>query len=452
MSGSTGTFARDSRGPRLTTWVAAATLVVAAMAWGQTARAATQTLQVTSAVDSVAAAYACPATLSNPCTLRLAIQVANSDTGDTINVPAGTYTLTTHAQIQISSAMNIVGADPRTTIIDGDSANASDNRIFNILPDPIAVGISNVTIQHAFYSASGGGAILNQSSGTVTLDNDSIVDNRVQATDARFGGAIYNGTEGSTHLVITRSLIARNQAQHGTDPNGPSEGGGIFNQFGETLSITNSTMTGNSSDGGGAIFNVGTTTLVNDTVAANTAILIATGNPGGGGLVDELPSSITLTNTIVSGNTNGDCRKWFGSGTFTSGGNNIDSDGSCFLVGTGDKPSTDPKLAALALNSPGQTSTMAIDATSAAYNTAGAPACPTTDQRGVARPQGSACDIGAYELVVLAASPSPTPALPRAGSAGPTGAGSQVGLLLGLGALFLAPLAVGLSRRRRPDA
>jgi hypothetical protein len=450
MNSSMRTIALGIRGPRLVAGLTAALLVLAALAWAVPARAATQTLQVTSTVDSVAAAFACPATVSNPCTLRLAIQVANSDTADTINVPAGTYTLTTHAEIPIRSAMNIVGADPRTTIIDGDSANKSDNRIFHVLTSPIDVGISNLTLQHAFCSCVFGGAIYNTSTGTLTLDNDSLVDNSLQTSGTSSGGAIYNGTEGSTHMVITRSLIARNQAQHGTDTTSNSEGGGILNQFPSTLSISNTTMTGNSSDGGGAIFNIGTTTLINDTVAGNVAALLPNANPGGGGLVDELPSSITLTNTIVSGNTNGDCRKWFGTGNFTSGGNNIDSDGSCFLVGTGDKPSTDPKLAALALNSPGQTSTMAIDATSPAYNAAGAAACPATDQRGVTRPQGAACDIGAYELVVVAPSPTPTPALPKAGSlstGGPTSPGWVVAGILVL--LVATGPALALRHRGR---
>jgi hypothetical protein len=450
------------RGPGVVVCLTATLLVLAALAWGLPARAA-QTLAVTSTVDDLNLAnYACPAT-TLPCTLRKAIHTANNETvpGDTISVPAGTYTLTTHHELHISTAMNIVGADPRTTIIDGDNGG---NRIFSIFPpdnaNHIDVGISNLTLQNAFSKngSSEGGAMFNGSTGTVTLDNDAIVSNRVQVVGPSFGGGIYSGdaTGGNTHLKITRSLIADNTAMQGTGTEtspGPSEGGGIYNGFGngfgDVLSITNSTMTANSARGGGAIFNAGTATLVNDTIAGNFGGVDANKNPLGGGLADEGPGSYTLTNTIVSGNTHGDCHKWSG-GIFTSGGHNIDGDGTCSLTDPTDKPSTDPHLATLALNAPGQTKTMAIGATSAAYNAAGAAACPATDQRGVSRPQGSACDIGAYELVVLAASPS-TPALPKAGSAGSPGAGSQVGLLLGVAALLLAPLAVALARRRHPD-
>jgi CSLREA domain-containing protein len=433
-------------------WLTATLLVLAALAWGQPARAA-QTLLVTSTVDdNNPATYECPA-ITKPCTLRLAIETANGETGDTISVPAGTYALTTDTELLISATMTIVGADPRTTIIDGHHSTTGGTRIFSIHGSPSPdVGISNLTLQNAFHAGSEGGALFNGSTGTVTLDNDAIVSNQDQWTGASFGGGIYSGdAPGATHLKITRSLIAGNTAMPGTETSFPSEGGGIFMaRTSDELSITNSTMTANTAADGGAIFNVGTATLVNDTIAGNFGGLDPRGAPGGGGLTDLQPDSYTLTNTIVSGNTNGDCRKWFGSGTFTSAGHNIDGDGTCSLTDPTDKPSTDPHLAALALNSPGQTETMAIDSASAAYNAAAATACPATDQRGVARPQGSACDIGAYELVVLAAL-SPTPVLPKAGFAGSPGAGSQVGLLLGIAALLLAPLAVALARRRHPD-
>ena len=57
-----------------------------------------------------------------------------------------------------------------------------------------------------------------------------------------------------------------------------------------------------------------------------------------------------------------------------------------------------PTSVALADNG-GPTQTMALPPGSAAIDFVPANACPvTTDQRGVARPQGAACDAGAYEL------------------------------------------------------
>jgi len=55
----------------------------------------------------------------------------------------------------------------------------------------------------------------------------------------------------------------------------------------------------------------------------------------------------------------------------------------------------DPELGPLADNG-GPTDTRSIGPASAATNHGGA-GCPTTDQRGVSRPQAGACDVGAYE-------------------------------------------------------
>ena len=91
-------------------------------------------------------------------------------------------------------------------------------------------------------------------------------------------------------------------------------------------------------------------------------------------------------------------------GFFTSGGYNVSfspSDVTCDILLTSgtDRPAQDPQLAALTLNAPGTTTTMAIPATSAAFNAIPSAACTVaTDQRGVARPQGFDCDSGAFEL------------------------------------------------------
>jgi hypothetical protein len=59
----------------------------------------------------------------------------------------------------------------------------------------------------------------------------------------------------------------------------------------------------------------------------------------------------------------------------------------------------DPQLAALADNG-GGTQTMALPNASPAVGAGNNATCPATDQRGVARPQGARCDIGAFELVL----------------------------------------------------
>jgi hypothetical protein len=62
-------------------------------------------------------------------------------------------------------------------------------------------------------------------------------------------------------------------------------------------------------------------------------------------------------------------------------------------------PNTSPidsRLGPLADNG-GPTRTHALLLGSPAIDAASTPICPTTDQRGVLRPQGPACDIGSYE-------------------------------------------------------
>jgi hypothetical protein len=63
---------------------------------------------------------------------------------------------------------------------------------------------------------------------------------------------------------------------------------------------------------------------------------------------------------------------------------------------------TNPNLGALLLNAPGLTTTRAIGVGSSALDAGGINvACATTDQRGIIRPQGVACDIGAFEAEFL---------------------------------------------------
>jgi CSLREA domain-containing protein len=77
-------------------------------------------------------------------------------------------------------------------------------------------------------------------------------------------------------------------------------GGGIFN--GGTLTLTNSTVSGNAAanDGGGIFNNGGIVTLVNSVVSGNNA------GVDGGGIRNDPGGTVTLTNSTVSGNTAGD--------------------------------------------------------------------------------------------------------------------------------------------------
>jgi hypothetical protein len=232
----------------------------------------------------------------------------------------------------------------------------------------------------------GGGGIYNGGGATLSLVDSTLSGNRTTSMD---GGGLY-GFQGST-ATIARSTISGNQA---------GNTGGGMRMLGDAT-IENSTLSGNQSLGwyGGAIFLTdGVMDVLNSTIVGNigpdwaaSAIFVGTFGPAN--------ATLTFTNSIVAHN------QWFGcfvapwgSGTVTlaSGGHNIGSDDSCNMTATGDQVFVDPMVGPLADNG-GPTWTHALQTGSPAIDAGDDSLCPATDQRGVARPQGAACDIGAYE-------------------------------------------------------
>jgi CSLREA domain-containing protein len=194
-----------------------------------------------------------------------------------------------------------------------------------------------------------------------------------------------------------------------TGGGGAGLGGAIFNDSG-TLSLFNCTFVGNSAYGGAgfdngdgqgnAIFSRnGTINLTHITVSDSS-------DPNGTGIVDVAivgdgaTATLTLLNSILAnnkaGSPNGQLFSVNGGSVAqnNNSGNLIETNASTGAI-NGVATSNNPHLAALTLNQPGETPTMAIATTSSAYATAdGARALPT-DQRGV--PRKSLADIGAYE-------------------------------------------------------
>ena len=225
-----------------------------------------------------------------------------------------------------------------------------------------------------------GGGIFNE--GMLTL-NDSTVSENGSDTQGVLGGGIFNAAT----AIIQRSTISGNSTG--------SFGGGIGNSG--SLIIENSTVSGNiHSFAGGGIQNfiAGTLTLMSSTVTGNRSGV-------GGGICNS--GVLSLKNTIVARNTAS--RPEFGvdccidpAAPNTSLGHNLDSDGSCGFTAAGDLTGVDPSLGPLDDNG-GPTQTHALLAGSPAID-AGSSDCPppSTDQRDIARPQGGACDIGAFEV------------------------------------------------------
>lgn len=278
------------------------------------------------------------------------------------------------------------------------------------------VTIKNLTITHGFGWQLAGGILNN---GTLALEHVRVINNRV-ATDYQdwwMGGAgIYNG-DGST-LTLDDCTIADNIA----DPaNGGTNGGGIYAFFNTLVTLNRSTVSGNSANVGGGLRTLGDLEVINSTISGNSAygwhggalfhtdgaasFLNATvaNNIGPDwapsaifiGSFDAAVPSLKLTNTVITGNQWYACDHWTGSVTLVSGGHNLVQDDTCNPVAS-DQITGSAGLGPLADNG-GPTWTHALLPGSPAIDAADDLACLATDQRGVIRPQGPHCDIGAFE-------------------------------------------------------
>jgi CSLREA domain-containing protein len=173
-------------------------------------------------------------------------------------------------------------------------------------------------------------------------------------------------------------------------------GGGVFN-LGGTVTVTDTTFSENVASSGGGIYNAGTATVTNSTFSENEA---DDDEPFGGGAIYNEGGTATFRNTIVAKSTAGDnCRGV----AITDGGYNIDDGTTCgFSKAENSMPFTNPKLASDLADNGGPTKTIALLRGSPALNAIpdeanGCGTDITTDQRGVVRPQGAGCDIGAFE-------------------------------------------------------
>jgi hypothetical protein len=158
---------------------------------------------------------------------------------------------------------------------------------------------------------------------TVTISGLTIRNGHDDTT----GGGIDN--ESGATLTISNSTLSTNTA--GSVGNPAVEGGGIFNIG--TLTIVNSTVSANTAGGisgaGGGIFNGGTLTIVNSTVSGNTAIKGAGIDNAGD------TTTVTITNSTFSGN----AASVYGGACFNGGtlqiGNSTLSNNSAGVFGGG---------------------------------------------------------------------------------------------------------------------
>jgi fibronectin-binding autotransporter adhesin len=304
--------------------------------------------------------------------------------------------------IELNGTVLPAVTDPAGLTIDGGA-----NGITVSGPSPLifevfgALSLNSLTVTGGFLSG------IRNSSPHATLEVvDSTISGNANFDDPALGGGISNRAGGT--VTIVDSTITGNTARGDF---GGGAGGGIYNSG--TLTIIGSTVSNNIAYGEtGGIDTAGTTTITNSTVSGNFAFAGANGIDNSGKLTmtsstdaDDIihrrvfdSSKATLRNTIVA-SAGDSCR----GDPITDGGYNIDNGSTCgFSPETGSLPNTNPLLdpAGLADNG-GPTKTIALLPESPAVDLVGQDACPPPqiDQRGVERPQGEACDAGAFELV-----------------------------------------------------
>ena len=208
-------------------WLGLALCAAVAGVASATARASTYTVGTTTDPSSPAV---CPTANATNCSLRQLIGFVHAHpfAPDTINVPAGTYTLQQGALI-VNDSISIAGAGARSTLIqqlvpgagsDTDRTNAG-SRVFDISAvsggATPTVSISGVEVAGGDATPAGaffGGDI--RSSGNLTLTDDWITDGF-----ACSGGGVGNN---SGTLTIDSSLVSGNHAAC-TNNNGDDSGG-----------------------------------------------------------------------------------------------------------------------------------------------------------------------------------------------------------------------------------
>ncbi|THG33985.1 right-handed parallel beta-helix repeat-containing protein [Glaciibacter flavus] len=360
------------------------------------------------------------------CTLPDAVAAANAlGTGATItSIVTGTINVT--GPLAITNDIAIIGPDAEELTISGpqlftvSQGESLALRQLSFMGAPVAN-----TDQHMITST-----------GSLTLDDVMMMNN-----EAIGGPSMLFNNGGS--LTVANSTLSNNSAQ--TIENQ----GGLLTIRGSTFTanigpnpviaqegfatIANSTFAGN----GTVLDSVsGSTTLLNDTFS---------GNQGSDGADIQLSSTgaVTAANTIFDSSFSGSC-----SGNIIDNGHNMETGDTCGL-GSDSRSNTSPQLLGLAKNG-GSTPTMDLATTSPARDAGDDVTCQAApvdgvDQRGVYRPQGGHCDIGAVEANAPLAVDHESPDAPSSGNDDRPAAEPHTRGLAVTGASIPVPLLAGLT-------
>ncbi len=349
----------------------------------------------------------CTNTSGNPICRTIGYAIGQSVSGstsisDTINIAPGTYAenlvITKYIILQGTSSdgtQAVIDGGGLDSVIHANSPRLTINNVTiqngnagtGLVGGGINVGsVSQLTVRNSFIrnnTAAQGAGIYVPNGGVLNVIRSSI--ERNNATAGSGGGVL--GDAGSSVGIYSTAVISNTAT---------SSGGGV-SSAGATA-LTDSTVSGNSAaaGGGGVATNAGTVTLSFVTVANN-------GSTSNGGGVYAAGGTVALQNTIIATNKgpagSPDCSGPLNSGDYNLIGNTT----GCAFTAAAHDQIVAIALGTLALNG-GYTLNQALPGGSPAVDKAN-PLCVdafgnpvTADQRGAPRPQGAACDIGAFEL------------------------------------------------------
>lgn len=365
------------------------------------------------------------------CTLRAAIQEANATPGqDTIILGSNNVIISVQGVDEDEGATGDLDITD-DLIIEGSTGSARNiingggiDRIFqirnnaNVTMSNIQVTGGRIDLFGSHKNAEGvtGGAGIYVQHGYLELQNVEISSNRLFATDATFetaGGGIYIGEHGKA--LIDNAIITRNWSPAGgamtnlgnttvqnslfeeNEALGESSYGGAIGNMGGYLNVGNTSFRLNQAKQGGAIYNTGLGLNLGNLILTNTNIESNTVVRFGGGIFNLGP--MTITNSSINKNTSG----FDGAGIYNIGLGNIDIINSTISSNKG-------------RSGGGIFNTRAISLTSSTvYNNRANPTPQCVDNNGdsvddCARDNGSG-HAGGNQITVYASSDAASPAL-----------------------------------------
>ena len=275
-----------------------------------------------------------------------------------ISLPAG-------CNIQLSGPLPVIDGGTVTVAGNGATLNAAGNEAFRIENGNLS--LTNLTVENALSTVNADGGRVNLT-GVTLVNNDTGVNVRggfVLLSDSYFTGNFVGVRVNDNRVQIGGSVFVNNIVG--------------LNLIAGTAAVNNSTFAFNER---GITLQPGTTGRVDirtSTIAGSSAEGVNTADS----------TSVTIDRSLIANNGSADVR-----GAFNSGGYNLLSTANGANFTPQNDLITTPGLA------PFTGAFFPLTADSAALDAIPVAQCPGVDQRGMRRPQGAGCDIGAIEMTL----------------------------------------------------